>query len=509
MNNRKPLLCAAVAAVWLPLGCGDMARDVGSAGGAGVGQGGGQDFGQFRDILDRGGIPAPETLDDVGFFNEHKMEMPAADCGKDVCIHGELGVMGNMLNGSNCTLVMLGMNTPIDPATLERKPLNLAIAVDTSGSMEGEPIRYLREGLFRMLDDLQPDDRITVIGFSGEARTLVDNVAADDTELAIAIGALDAGGATNIYDGLRVAYDAVEAHAERGRQNRVILLSDGEATAGIVDRDRIVAMSAAYNADGYGLTTIGMGDGFDPVLMRELSESGAGAFYYLEDPSAVQEVFEEEVKTFLVPLAQDVVIDFAVDPGYALRQIYGTKLSQTWGNQGHIEIPSLQISHRTSVSDNDGGRRGGGGAIIVELVPRSADQVAEVGTVGVLTMSYDVPGSGDIVTEEIKIASPLQPGETPEAGHFSFAGVYKSFVMLNIFAGFQMAAERASFGDDAGAIAVLNPLGIEVERWLSTHPDDDIADDLTYIDKFVDNLEQRGALQPPPDQTPPNPWPAD
>src|SRR5690606_25691819 len=101
---------AAVLATSLALwggGCGD-AGSYGEYGesGVGVGQGGAQDFGQFRQILEDGGIPGPETLDDVGFFNEHQIELPPPDCGEDLCIHGLLGVMGNMISGSNCTIVM-------------------------------------------------------------------------------------------------------------------------------------------------------------------------------------------------------------------------------------------------------------------------------------------------------------------------------------------------------------------------------------------------------------------
>ncbi|MEM9463417.1 MAG: VWA domain-containing protein [Myxococcota bacterium] len=503
------LLCTGLAT-----GCsaasGDAAAlDAGAGGGAGVAQGGAQDFGQFRAILDAGELPSPETLDDVGFFNEHKLELPAADCGEEICLHGELGVMGNMINGSNCTLVMLGMNTPLDPSTIERPPLNLAITVDTSGSMAGENIQYLREGLYRMLDDLQPEDRVSIIGFDDGAELLVEAAAGDDPELTLAIGSLEGRGRTNIYDGLRMAYETVEAHADPGLQNRVILLSDGEATTGIQSDVKLAEMSAAYNAEGYGLTTIGMGDSFDPELMRDLAEKGAGAFYFLESPSAVQEVFEEEVKTFLVPLAKDVEISMQVDPGYTLRAIYGTKQAETWDNSGQISIPTLQIAHRTEVSDNEGGRRGGGGAMIAELVPRDPSAVQEAGTVGQISMTWDVPGTDETRTTNVKILSPLEPGQTPERGHFSFAGVEKSFVMLNIFAGFEMAAMRSSYGDLSGARGVLVPLAAEVEGWLADNPDADIEDDLGYIRKFIDNLDQRGAAQEPSNPNPPNPWPQD
>ena len=40
-------------------------------------------------------------------------------------------------------------------------------------------------------------------------------------------------------------------------------------------------------------------------------------------------------------------------------------------------------------------------------------------------------------------------------------------------------------------------------------PDEDIEDDLVYIDKFIANLEAAGGGFPPPEQNPPNPWPND
>jgi Ca-activated chloride channel family protein len=513
---RRPAHAAGLAllATCLATGCASAGQDSASfegdgGGGAGVAQGGAQDFGQFRAILDAGELPGPETLDDVGFFNEHKLELPAADCGKDICLHGELGVMGNMINGSNCTLVMLGMNTPIDPTEIERLPLNLAIVVDTSGSMAGEPIQYLREGLYRMLDDLGPDDRVSIVDFDDGATLLIESVTGDDPELTLAIGSLEASGATNIYDGLRLGYETVEAHADPALQNRVILLSDGEATAGITSSTRLVEMSAAYNAEGYGLTTIGVGTDFDPELMRDLAEKGAGAFYFLEEPEAVQEVFEEEVATFLVPLAKHVEISFQVDPGYSLRAIYGTKQAETFGNVGQISIPSLQIAHRTSVDDNEGGRRGGGGAIIAELVPSDPERVEEAGTIGQITMTWDEPGTDESHTTTVKITTPLEPGDTPDEGHFSFDGVEKSFVMLNIYAGFEMAAVRSSYGDLGGARGVLVPLADEVEAWLESNPDADIEDDLEYIRKFIANLESKGGAEAPTSPNPPNPWPQD
>ena len=93
---------------------GGDAAEGGGGEGLGVGQGGSQDFGQFKEILDRGEIPGPNTIDDVGFFNEHKLTLPTPACPNDVCVHGLFGQMGNMITGSDCITVLVGLNTAID-----------------------------------------------------------------------------------------------------------------------------------------------------------------------------------------------------------------------------------------------------------------------------------------------------------------------------------------------------------------------------------------------------------
>ncbi len=475
--------------------------------GPGVGQGGAQDFGQFRAILEAGDIPGPQTLDDVGFFNEHKVAMPAAECGDDICIHGMLGVMGNMLSGANCTLVLLGMNTPIDPAELERPPLNLAIAVDTSGSMVGPPIEHVREGLLRMSSVLRAEDRVSIIGFGEGATVLAESVPGDSAELQVAIVALTAAGATNIYDGLRTAYEVTQAHAEPGLQNRVMLLSDGQATTGLLNDDRVIGLSTAYAIEGIGLSTVGLGLDFDPTLMRSLAETGGGAFYFLEDHAAVQEVFEQEAQALLLPLASEVSIDVDIAQGYQLRAMYGTTLATVGVSAAHMEIPSLHLAHRESTSDNEGGRRGGGGAIVAELVP-DPGVVPQGDRVGSVSLRYRVPGTEVQVQQSAEILTPLAPGETPAQGWFDTDGAEKAFVTLNLYVGFLLASERAAVGDDAGALNLLVALQGNVDAWLDTHTDEDITDDQRYVVMFIDNLMARGADVPPP-SAPPEPWPAD
>jgi Ca-activated chloride channel family protein len=483
--------------------------DDGSAaleGPAGVGQAGAQDFGHFRALLDAGKIPGPETLDAVGFFNEHKIELPDPKCGNDVCIHGMLGVMGNMITGSNCTMVLIGMNTPLDATEIERPPLRLAIAADVSGSMAGANITNLKTGLHMMLDALRPEDRVSLVAFSDEARVLAEAAAPDAPELRDAIDGLVASGDTNIYDGLRRAYELAEASGAPNAQNRVLLLSDGVATAGLQARERSIELARRYAAEGLGTSTIGLGSEFDIELMRGVAELGAGSFYFVEDPSALPEIFVDEATAFLVPIARQAKIEVEIGDGYALRAIYGTRLFDQFGNEATIDMPILQIAGRTSVEDVAGGRRGGGGAIVLELLPTDEDPR----DVGSLAFAYTMPATNESVEQHVSIDSPLDVGETPAGGFFSAPQVEKAFVALNVYVGLSMASELASVGEDGQAIVTLQALRNSLFGWLAdraTGPDADIEGDLDTIDRFLDLLAEREARTQP--IRPPEPWPSD
>ncbi len=482
--------------------------DENTGGGAGVTQGGSQDFGLFKDILRRGEIPGPGTLDELGFFAEHKIELPEANCGQDVCLHGLLGVMGNMISGSNCTMVLVGLNTPIDPQDLQRPALDLAIAVDTSGSMQGERISFVREGLLAMLPSLQEGDRITLVGYGDRAEVLAESLPAGSVGLENAIRALGTAGSTNIYDGLRTAFESLPTEASSDRQRRVILLSDGLTNTGLVDEPRILRLAQAYGQEGVGLTTIGVGQEFNVELMRGLSEFGAGNFYFLQDPRAVLEVFTEEVNTFLVPIAEAVDINIEAGSGYKLRRVHGTRLWSFEGKDAVISIPSLFVAGRTNAEDNDQGRRGGGGAIVAELIPDPAGSQTEPGDVGELTLTWNDPLTGEPFSQQVPVASTLAPGETPEAGLFANASVEKAFVMLNIYVGFEMAIERAASGGAVDALRVLESLRTNVTAWYQTNRDPDIEDDLVLIGLFIQNLNRAGFSNPPQSALP-DPWPQD
>ena len=527
-------LAASAALIGAPgygIGCGDTATSGTSAdsagafaaptasggvvntGSVGLSQGGAQDFGLFRKILEEGGLPGPDTIDDLGFFAEHKLDFPEAECGQDVCVHASLGMMGNMISGGDCTLVQIGLNTPLDPAEMERPPIHMVLALDVSGSMQGEPLAYVKSGLLRMLDHVAPEDTISLVTYASEAEVVLEAVPATEmSTLAAAFDGLSAEGTTNIYGGLVEAFAVAEAHLDPTRQNRVVLLSDGQATAGLTVPEKMANLAADHAKSGIGLTSIGLGEDFDASLMGSLAEVGAGNFYFLDDASAVVEVFSEEVKTFMVPVATDVRIDLEVGEDYVLGAVYGTHGFAATAAGGVIEIPALFIAGRTDASAPiEEGRRGGGGAILIELIPVGDGPVeGEPEVIIDVAATWSDPLDGAGLGQLVPITDADTPSSIPLDGYFTDFTVEKAFVMLNLLVGFEMAAELVEDGDLPGARGLLTAVGGAVEGWVAENPDPDIEDDLTYVDLFIDNVAEAEAqlgINVPPPQVQPDPWP--
>ena len=309
----------------------------GPTGNSNVNFGGAQDFGYFRAVVEAGAVPQADDVDAAGFFAEHHSPLPEPSCGQRVCLQAMVGSMGNLITGAECTLLQLGLNSPVVVDPEQRPPLTLAVVIDISGSMNQDgKIAFVRSGLARLIPELKDGDQVALITYDSKARVIfpMASVEGNREELLSLVRGLTADGPTNLWGGLDLGYQEIEAAFDPARQNRVILLSDGEPTAGEVNTQRILELSAAYNTDGIGLTTIGLGADFNVALMRGLAEQGDGNFYFLENGAAVEEVFTEEVAYFTVPLAFELELTVYAGADFRFVSAFGASTVQADEHRG-------------------------------------------------------------------------------------------------------------------------------------------------------------------------------
>jgi Ca-activated chloride channel family protein len=116
----------------------------------------------------------------------------------------------------------------------DRKPANILLVLDTSGSMfEEQRLPRAKAGLRTFLNGLGPQDRVGLTTFNDEIHPIqpvgpMD--AAGKTRLEGVIKNLVAEGGTSIYDATLQAFDTVRPLADRDHITAVVLLTDGEDT---------------------------------------------------------------------------------------------------------------------------------------------------------------------------------------------------------------------------------------------------------------------------------------
>ncbi|HEY4179925.1 MAG TPA: VWA domain-containing protein [Kofleriaceae bacterium] len=465
------------------------AGDDGQSAGGNVSFGGAQDIGQFRAALERGEIPEQGSLDANGFFSEHYNATPAnGDCTGALCLTPGLSVAKDWITGAHQATLQVAVSTTIDPSTLPHLPMNLVVVVDHSGSMASDGrLQKVKVGLNALVDNLGPDDRLAIIKFDDTVdvdlplRSTLDRAAAH-----IIINNMQPDGSTDLYDGLEAGFRQFGDVAYTDRQNRVIFLSDGLATAGNTSEYAIMNMAKGYISRGIGLTTIGVGDDFDVALMKGLAENGAGNYYFLEDATAAGEVFTEELAYFMTPIALDLNLTVAAGSGWTFDGSVGATTYASSLTTGTMSIPAAFVASRTSQQPGEG-RRGGGSMIFVRLEANetAGTQVAD------LQLSYRVPGSQEVITTHTSLDYAPNPQDTPADPYLSGPELAERFAMEQMYLGLFAATNTYGAGC---SLAVLEATKRTALTWSELHPDPDLSADLELVDMFIGNLQARGAV---------------
>ncbi|MBI2892511.1 MAG: VWA domain-containing protein [Deltaproteobacteria bacterium] len=216
------------------------------------------------------------------------------------------------------------------PVAGRRPPINLALVVDTSGSMEGGPIADARTASLALLETLAEGDRLAVVVFHSRTEVLLPSTELDEDNLAeveTKLRRMQARGTTDMAGGLSAGVEEVVRHLVPDGLNRVVLLGDGVPN----DPAPIRAMAQAAGERGVSITALGLGPDYNETLMASIAQLSGGRFHFVRESAQMASVFRNEVLRLKRVYARNAVVKLTPGPGVRIESVVGQNVSQAGG----------------------------------------------------------------------------------------------------------------------------------------------------------------------------------
>jgi Ca-activated chloride channel family protein len=267
-------------------------------------------------------------------------------------------------------------------------PLNLSLVLDKSGSMAGQKIADLKTAAKMAIDQLTPDDYVSLVVFDDTSSVVLPSQkAADKKALKKAVDRIRDGGGTHISFGMSKGLIELEKQVGPDRASRMILLTDGE-TFGDEQGCRNLAQQAGDA--GVPISAFGLGEDWIEELLDDIADASGGLSDYIDTPDKIAAAFQRAVKTVQAAVVQNTTLVLRLSGGVSPRAIWRvTPLISRLGAQ-HLSDRDVQ----TALGELTKGK---GQSVLVELL--FPERAAGRYRMAQAEVSYDVPSAGVIASK--------------------------------------------------------------------------------------------------------------
>ncbi|WP_299411832.1 VWA domain-containing protein [Acaryochloris sp. IP29b_bin.148] len=183
--------------------------------------------------------------------------------------------------------------------TAAKKPSQVVIVVDSSGSMTGTKLAAVQSTLQTYLKGLGPKEKVTLIDFDSVVRkpVSVDGTPEGQSKGLEFVVALKADGNTKLYDSILAAQSWLTQNLRTDAINAVIVLTDGNDSG---SRQQLPQLLTALKKTGFegsqriAIFTVGYGSegDFAPDVLQQIAKANGG-YYRQGNPASIAQLMAD------------------------------------------------------------------------------------------------------------------------------------------------------------------------------------------------------------------------
>lgn len=177
-------------------------------------------------------------------------------------------------------------NFRVEKVDTIKEPIGVVLALDTSGSMKGEPIEAAKIATSLFIDEMRKIDKFAVVGFSDDIK-VYSSFTKDRQQLKNSIAQVEAKGETSLFDGIDISIDQFKNLDIKYKY--VVVLSDGMDTVSKLKYTDIINKAKKENVTIYSIALLSKD--YNPANLSEISGSTGGEMLIAASTGELKELY--------------------------------------------------------------------------------------------------------------------------------------------------------------------------------------------------------------------------
>ncbi|MCS6909286.1 MAG: VWA domain-containing protein [Anaerolineales bacterium] len=201
-------------------------------------------------------------------------------------------------------------------------PVNLAVVIDRSTSMQGERLNQVKEAVMQLIDSLRPNDTCSIITFSDKAEVILSAQTGSPEQKQLAkakVSTINAHGGTEMLCGLLAGLFELHSHLSPSTVNHLMLLTDGRTYG---DENDCLLLAALAAADGISLSGLGIGEEWNDKFLDELTSLTGGTTEYISSPEQIHEFLQNKVRSLGAAFGERLTLRVLLDQDVQLLEAF-------------------------------------------------------------------------------------------------------------------------------------------------------------------------------------------